>query len=84
MCTREELWLLKSLSMRGSHHPLMLISDIAIMISFLISFSRLIIILMTLRLERHVDDHWYDLSKALASFGKTNSQEVRIHFILKK
>ena len=35
-----------------------------------------IMIMMPLRLERDVDDHWYDLSKALASFAKNNLQEV--------
>ena len=34
--------------------------------------------MISLRLERHVDDHWYDLSKALASFAKNNFQEVQI------
>ena len=46
----------------------------AILITLMISTSYLI--MMTLRLERDVDDHWYDLSKALASFAKNNLQEV--------
>ena len=48
----------------------------AILITLMISTSYLIMIMMPLRLERDVDDHWYDLSKALASFAKNDLQEV--------
>ena len=73
MCTREELLLWKWLSMRGSH-PSQILMSLAILITLMISTSYLM--MMTLRLERDVDDHWYDLSKALASFAKNNLQEV--------
>ena len=38
--------------------------------------------MMTLRLERDVDDHWYDLSKALSSFAKNDLQQVPTPFLL--
>ena len=64
MSTREELWLLKLLFMRGSHFKR------------LITFFTIFLNIITFRLERDVDDHWHDLSKALETFAKNDSQEV--------
>ena len=60
MCTREELLLLRSFFMRGGLSKS--------------SFKSLL--LSNIRLERDADDHWHDLSKAIAYFAKDVSQEV--------
>ena len=70
MSTREELSLLKLLFMRGSHF-------IRLMKLFIILMTILIFLnINQFRLERDVDDHWHDLSKALESFAKNDSEEV--------